>query len=77
MRKKQLIVLAALAVGVWLVTRKKEDQEQYFGGFTPANIFNPNGGEGQVFNFNRSDLNGGYTGTLGNVSDGNAWSMGL
>lgn len=77
MRKKQLIVLAALAVGVWFVSRQKQQGNESLGGFTPANIYNPNGGEGQVFNFNRSELNGGYTGTLGNASDGNVWSMGL
>jgi hypothetical protein len=76
MRKNQMLVLALVAVALWLVTRSGKALPN-MGSFTPASIFNPNGGDNQVFNWDRKNLNGGYTGTMGNVSDGNAYSMGL
>lgn len=77
MKNNTLILIVAVIAALFLLVMRKPAAAAAIGQFTPASIYNPNGGDGSLWNYDKSLLNGGYTGTMGNVSDGNAYSMGL
>ncbi len=69
--------LAAVAAAMYLIGRAAVKQPVVLGEFSYNDaIYNPNGGPGVLYNY-RSELNGGYSGGLGNLADGNPYSIGL
>lgn len=77
MTKSKLIGLALLAAIAYVVARMASKQPAPLGQFTEyGNIYNPNGGATALYNY-QTTRNGGYAGPLGNLADGNPYSIGL
>lgn len=77
---KNIMLAAAVVLGLfYLLGRQAKAAEARapLGQFSDySNIYNPNGGTTKLYNYN-GGTNGGYGGALGNLADGNPYSIGL